>query len=63
MLQGFLHRLNDSCLVIRDAMFLTERFSNFLRFLEIIARHVGEQVMLNLIVETPIAEIMQDLSH
>ena len=57
ILQDFDLRLDYSCLMIRYGVIATEVFGDFLSLFEIVAWHVGEQVVLDLIVEAPKSEV------
>ena len=56
-LQDFLHRSEYARLVVRDGVFIAKGPGDYLGFLQLVARHVGKQVMLDLVVEAPIPEI------
>lgn len=59
-LQDFAEGLEHAGLIVGDFVFTAIGFDDPLRFFQIVARHVGEEMMLDLVVEATIPEIGEE---
>ena len=58
-LQNFFVRLDHSCLVIGNPVFLAEQLDNFLRFPQVIAWHTREKVVFDLVIQSAVPKVVE----